>query len=201
MSRYVFLFGLDLIVAKEEILPAIAERSKLLDKMKELDDEIKQGNMPFKQSFLNKVDLFKNTPVNEVQDIVSDIDLNMKLVDFIRMNKDRCYLVTSNIDVWIEKLINNIGLDRNIYSSKALMDENGVIQDIVSIVDKGTIVRQMVMPFVAVGNGNNDAEMIEQAEIGIGYGGYSSIASSVLECASHAVFDEERLVYFLNKLL
>ena len=63
------------------------------------------------------------------------------------------------------------------------------------------IIRQMVMPFVAVGDGNNDAEMIEAAEVGVGFGGVRPIAPSVLECATHAVYSEKALVRLLNKLI
>ena len=62
------------------------------------------------------------------------------------------------------------------------------------------MIRQMVLPFVAVGDGNNDAEMIEAAEVGIGYGGVRPVAPSVLECATHVVYQEDKLVDFLNKL-
>ena len=201
MSRYVFLFGMDSIIVQDEILPVIAKRAGLYEKMEILEESTKHVNMPFKQSFLTKAHLLNGIPVSDVWESVSDISLNLKVVDFIRQNRDRCYIVTGNIDVWIEQLINRIGMERNTYCSKALTDNKGYVQDIVSIVDKDTVVRQMIMPYVAVGNGNNDAEMIEKAEIGIGYGGSHEIASSVLECASHAVYDEERLVGFLNKLL
>ena len=74
-------------------------------------------------------------------------------------------------------------------------------QDVSSIVDKNAVIGQMVLPFVAVGDGNNDAEMIEAAEIGIGYGGVREIAPSVLACASHAVYQEQKLVEFLERLI
>lgn len=59
----------------------------------------------------------------------------------------------------------------------------------------------MVLPFVAIGDGNNDAEMIEAAEVGIGYGGVREIAPAVLACATHAIYEEEKLVEFLERLL
>lgn len=86
------------------------------------------------------------------------------------------------------------------FSSKALVKDN-YIQDVFSVVDKNAVVSQMILPFVAVGDGNNDAEMIEAAEIGIGYGGVREIAPAVLECASHAIYCEEKLVDLLERLL
>lgn len=43
--------------------------------------------------------------------------------------------------------------------------------------------------------------MIEAAEVGIGYGGVREIAPAVLACATHAIYEEEKLVEFLERLL
>lgn len=59
----------------------------------------------------------------------------------------------------------------------------------------------MVLPFVAVGDGDNDSEMIDAAEVGIGYGEVRPVDPSVLECATHAVYQEDTLVRILNKLV
>ena len=200
MSRYVFLFDLDSTVTKQEILPTIAKRLGIYEQMSALTEKTMQGEIPFKQSFLQRVDLLKDVPVSEVCAMVENIQLNERLVDFIKRKHDRCYIVTGNLDVWIEGLIKRIGMEKNVFCSKALVQDD-YIQDVFSIIDKNAVISQMVMPFVAVGDGNNDAEMIEAAEIGIGYGGVRDIASSVLACASHAVYEEERLVDFLERLL
>ena len=200
MSRYVFLFDLDSTVTKQEILPTIAKRLGIYEQMSALTEKTMQGEIPFKQSFLQRVDLLKDVPVSEVCAMVEKIQLNDRLVNFLKRNHDRCYIVTGNLDVWIEGLIKRIGMEKNVFCSKALVQDD-YIQDVFSIIDKNAVISQMVMPFVAVGDGNNDAEMIEAAEIGIGYGGVRDIASSVLACASHAVYEEERLVDFLERLL
>ena len=200
MSRYVFLFDLDSTVTKQEILPTIAKRLGIYEQMSALTEKTMQGEIPFKQSFLQRVDLLKDVPVSEVCAMVEKIQLNDRLVNFLKRNHDRCYIVTGNLDVWIEGLIKRIGMEKNVFCSKALVQDD-YIQDVFSIIDKNAVISQMVMHFVAVGDGNNDAEMIEAAEIGIGYGGVRDIASSVLACASHAVYEEERLVDFLERLL
>lgn len=200
MSRYVFLFDLDSTVTKQEILPTIARELGIYEQMCALTEKTMQGEVPFKQSFLQRVELLRDIPVSEVCEMVENIQLNEKLVEFIKRNHDRCYIVTGNLDVWIEGLIKKIGMEKNVFCSKALV-QNDYIQDVFSIIDKNAVISQMILPFVAVGDGNNDAEMIEAAEIGIGYGGVRDIASSVLACASHAVYEEERLVDFLERLL
>ena len=200
MSRYIFLFDLDSTVTKQEILPTISKRLGIYERMSELTESTMRGEIPFKQSFLQRVELLKDVPVSEVNEMVSRIQLNNHLVDFIQKNHDRCHSVTGNLNVWIDGLIRKLGMERNTFCSKAIV-KNDYIEDVFNIVDKNAVIGQMVLPFVAIGDGNNDAEMIEAAEVGIGYGGVREIAPAVLACASHAIYDEEKLVEFLERLL
>lgn len=200
MSRYVFLFDLDSTVTRQEIFPTVARKLGIYEKMSSLTESTVRGEIPFKHSFLQRVDLLKEVPVSEVCRMVGEIQLNEKIAEFIRRNQDRCYIITGNLDVWVEKLIGRLGMEHNLFSSKALV-KDGCIKEVFSIVDKNAVVSQMVLPFVAVGDGNNDAEMIESAEIGIGYGGVRSIAPAVLDCASHAIYEEDKLVEFLERLV
>lgn len=200
MSRYIFLFDLDSTVTKQEILPTISKRLGIYERMSELTESTMRGEIPFKQSFLQRVELLKDVPVSEVNEMVSRIQLNNQLVDFIQKNHDRCHIVTGNLDVWIDGVIRKLGMERNTFCSKAIV-KNDYIEDVFNIVDKNAVIGQMVLPFVAIGDGNNDAEMIEAAEVGIGYGGVREIAPAVLACASHAIYDEEKLVEFLERLL
>ncbi len=199
-SRYVFLFDLDSTITRQEILPTIARQFGVFEEMSTLTECTMRGELPFKQSFLQRVELLKQISVSEVCELIGEIQLNEPLVEFIRRHRNRCYIVTGNLDLWIEKLIQKLGMEKNTFCSKALV-EHDHIQDVSSIVDKNAVIGQMVLPFVAVGDGNNDAEMIEAAEIGIGYGGVREIAPSVLACASHAVYQEQKLVEFLERLI
>ena len=200
MSKYIFLFDLDSTVTRQEILPTVAKTLGIYEKMTSLTERTMRGEIPFKQSFLQRVELLKDVPVSEVNELVSKIQLNEKLVEFIQQNQDRCHIVTGNLTVWIEGLMQRMGMERNVFCSKAIVKDNH-IENVFSIVDKNAVISQMILPFVAVGDGNNDAEMIEAAEIGIGYGGVRNIAPAVLACASHAIYNEEKLVEFLNRLL
>lgn len=200
MSRYIFLFDLDSTITREEILPTISKKVGIYEKMSSLTESTMRGEIPFKQSLLQRVELLKCIPVSEVRKVVGEIEVNELLVDFIKRNRERCYIVTGNLDVWIKELINKIGMENNVFCSKAFVKDD-YIQDVFSIIDKNAVIGQMVLPFVAVGDGNNDAEMIEAAEIGIGYGRVRDIAPSVLACASHAVYDEKKLVDFLERLV
>ena len=60
MSRYIFLFDLDSTVTKQEILPTISKELGIYEKMTELTESTMSGEIPFKQSFLQRVELLKD---------------------------------------------------------------------------------------------------------------------------------------------
>lgn len=200
MSRYIFLFDLDSTITCQEILPTVAKEMGIYEKMCSLTESTMRGEVPFSQSFLQRVELLKGIPVQEVSRRIAEIRLNEKVAAFIRQHRERCYIVTGNLDVWIEKLVTALGMEKNTFCSRAAV-KDGYIRNVISVVDKNAVVSQMVLPFVAVGDGNNDAEMVDAAGVGIGYGGVREIAPPVLACADYAFYDEGRLVEFLEKLL
>lgn len=200
MNNRVFLFDLDATVTKEEILPALAEQVGLLEEMREITEKTMRGEIPFQSSFLARVEMLKTIPVSRVAEIVEKTPLNEELVQFIRTHASRCYIVTGNIDVWIEKLIKRIGLPMShCYCSSASVSDD-YITSVNSVVDKEKIAKQFVVPIVAVGDGSNDAEMVRLADVGIGYGGVRPVAYSLMCNATHVICDEHRLCSFLHML-
>lgn len=200
MSRFIFLFDLDSTVTRQEILPTISKKLGIFEEMTALTESTMNGEIPFKKSFLQRVALLEKIPVSEICQMVSEIELNHRLVEFIKKYQKRCYIVTGNLDVWIRLLIQKLEMENHVFCSSAIV-KNDYIENVVSVVDKNAVISQMVLPFVAVGDGNNDAEMIEAAKIGIGYGGVRHIAPAVLDCASHAIYNENKLVEFLERLV
>lgn len=200
MNNRVFLFDLDATVTKEEILPALAEQVGLLEEMREMTEKTMRGEIPFQSSFLARVEMLKTIPVSRVAEIVEKTPLNEELVQFIQTHASRCYIVTGNIDVWIEKLIKRIGLPMShCYCSSASVSDDYIIS-VNSVVDKEKIAKQFVVPVVAVGDGSNDAEMVRLADVGIGYGGVRPVAYSLMCNATHVICDENRLCSFLHTL-
>lgn len=200
MNNRVFLFDLDATVTKEEILPALAEQVGLLEEMREMTEKTMRGEIPFQSSFLARVEMLKTIPVSRVAEIVEKTPLNEELVQFIHAHASRCYIVTGNIDVWIEKLIKRIGLPMShCYCSSASVSDDYIIS-VNSVVDKEKIAKQFVVPVVAVGDGSNDAEMVRLADVGIGYGGVRPVAYSLMCNATHVICNEHRLCSFLHTL-
>lgn len=200
MSNYIFVFDLDSTISKKEILPTISKEINKIDEMRALTEAAMQGIEPFKSSFLKRVDILKDIDVSIVRKIVKDIPLNENFANFIRKNSERCYVVTGNLDVWIEELMEKLCMSNHVYSSKARV-KNNRIDKVISVADKELIARQFVQPMVTIGDGDNDTGLAEKADISIGFGGVRNIAPSLLRCIDYAFYDDKTCVKFLERLL
>lgn len=200
MTDYIFLFDLDSTITKKEILPEISRKIGKEEEMRRLTEETMNGILPFKQSFLSRVELLKDISVKEINDFVSEIPLNEHIVEFIRENEERCYVVTGNLDIWISGLMKKIGMKHHYYCSKAIVKDDR-IANVISVLDKELTVKQFVHPMVAIGDGNNDADMARLAQIAIGYGGVRDIAPALMRNIDYAFVDDKRCAEFLYQLL
>lgn len=200
MSEYIFLFDLDSTISKKEILPTISKTIGKEKEMRELTEATMRGEIPFKSSFMNRVKILSGVDVSKVNSIVADITVNEEIAKFIVENKERCYVLTGNLDVWISGLMEKLGLKDHVYCSKAHVC-NDRIDQIISVVDKELMTKQFVQPMVVVGDGDNDAGMAKHADIAIGFGGVRSIAPSLLLNIDYAFYDDKRCADFLRKLL
>ena len=200
MGDYIFLFDLDSTITAREILPEISRTVGKEKAMREITEKTMQGIVPFKESFLRRVELLKDVPVTEVNQMVAEIPLNEHIAEFIRENHDRCYVVTGNLDIWISGLMKRLDMKGHYYCSKASVTENR-IDRVNSVLDKQLTTQQFVQPAVAVGDGDNDADMARLAHIGIGFGGVREIAPALLQTIDYAFLDDRLCADFLRKLL
>lgn len=199
MIPYIYIFDLDSTITKVEILPEISKMIGKDKEMRELTERTMKGEIPFKHSFIQRVEILKNISVERINNIISEIPLNEKILQFISENRECCYIVTGNLDIWISGLMHKIGMDNHYFCSKAIVHEDK-IDKIISVIDKRLTVKQFVQPIVSIGDGDNDADMAHLADIGIGFGGVRPIAKSLLENADYAFYDENKLYEFLNKI-
>lgn len=200
MTDYIFLFDLDSTISKKEILPTISQRIGKQKEMRELTETAMRGEIPFKTSFLNRVKILSDVDVSIVNQLVSEIPLNKEIADFIKENSDRCYVLTGNLDIWINGLMKKLGMTNHLYCSKAEVKEDKISQ-VISVVDKELMAKQFVQPLVVIGDGDNDSGMAKYAEIAIGFGGVRNIAPSLLGNIDYAFYDDKRCVEFLRTLL
>ncbi|RDY24525.1 phosphoserine phosphatase [Romboutsia maritimum] len=200
MSKYKFVFDLDSTLTKKEILPEIAKYIDAYESIKQITEETMLGNISFEKSFIKRVDVLKQIPINKVREVIDNIELNESLIKFISDNRERCIIVTGNLDVWICELMEKLQMSDKYYSSKTYI-EGEKIEYISKIIKKEDIIKEINSPIVAIGDGNNDAKLVECSDIGIGFGGVRPIAPSLLQVCDYAFYEEEKLCQFLKRLL
>lgn len=201
MGSRIFVFDLDATVTRVEILPALARQVGLEEQMQELTERTMRGELPFQNSFLNRVEMLKAVPVSRVAELVEGVPLNEAIAAFIRENPERCYIATGNLDVWIHRLIARLGLPMSHCFCSTAELEGDRLKQVSSVLEKGSMMVQFVRPVVAIGDGSNDAEMVRLAQVGIGFGGVRPVAEQLARNADRLFEDEEELCRFLRSLL
>ena len=200
MSDYIFLFDLDSTITKKEILPEISVLIGKEKEIREVTESTMKGEIPFEESFKRRVRILSQISVKKVNHLVSEIPLNEKIADFIIENRDRCYVVTGNLDIWISGLMNRMGIMDHCFCSSA-ENINDTVGRITSIRNKLSTAQSFEQPIVVVGDGDNDSDMASIADIAIGFAGVRSIAPSLLNVIDYAFYDEKKCAEFLRGLL
>lgn len=200
MSDYIFAFDLDSTITQKEILPMISEMIHKEKEMCELTEAAMRGEVSFEHSFLQRVDILRGISILDIKKMVKNIPLNNLIVDFIKRYPERCFIITGNIDIWIEDLIVELGMKEHTYCSKANYIGDKLTR-VVNIVDKELVAKQFIQPLVVIGDGANDSGMAKVADISIGYGGVRKIAPALLQVVDYTFYDEKECVDFLYSLI
>ena len=200
MDKYFFIFDLDGTLTKKETLPEIAKHFKLTKKINKLTKKAIKGEVPYIENFIKRVNVLKNLDIDKVDKVIGKIKLFDNVVKFINNNQLNCAVATTNLNVWIKTLTKNIKAP--IYTSKAEI-QNNKIKKLTYILKKEDIVKKyqnMGYKVVFIGDGHNDLEAMRIADISIASGLIHYPASSLLSIINYLVFDENKLIYFLNQI-
>lgn len=196
-----FLFDMDGTVTSCETLPLIASNFGIETKIDALTRETVQGNIPFIESFIRRVNILGDLSVSEVSELLSTVPLYPQVAEFIKKHKKDCIIVTGNLRCWCEKLGNKIGC-KGFYSECEVQADK--IVKLTSILRKEQVVehyRMLGETVVFIGDGNNDLEAMRHANISIAAGLTHNPAKSLYAITDYVVFSEEALCRQLNQLL
>jgi phosphoserine phosphatase len=195
-----YIFDLDGTITKEETLPIISMKYGLKKEIEYLTKETVAGNIPFIESFINRVNLLKDLPVSEINDLLTKVKLNRVIIEFINKNKENCIIATGNLDCWVEKLCELIGCEY--YTSKAEVYDNKVTK-LIKIIKKEEIVKlykEKGYKVIYIGDGHNDLEAMRIADVSIACGIIHSPAQSILPFSNYLVYSQTTLCNLIQRL-
>lgn len=196
-----FLFDMDGTVTAVETLPLISKHFHVDDAMAELTQRTVQGIVPFVESFIRRVYILGDLPVDKVAELIKDIPLYENLLSFINIHKEQCAIVTGNLSCWTDKLAERIGC--KFYCSTGVI-ENNKVKKIQFILKKEEIVKFYQGQgdrVIFIGDGNNDVEAMRLADVAIAAGLTHMPARGCISVADYLVLSEVGLCRQLNQLL
>lgn len=195
-------FDLDGTLTKEEILPKISKSIGLFEEIDLLTKITMDGLITFDKSFKLRVKLLSSVPISKVRSIIEGIKIDNNLRDFINKYRDNCYIVTGNLDVWVNDfIVKNYGC--NYFSSISIHNDDTLI-GISHILNKAEAVNKLKEKYntvISVGDGMNDCPMFEISDMSIAYGGTHQPVSSLIKMSNYVCYDSKTLVELLTSLI
>lgn len=200
MLNTAFCFDLDGTLTKMEILPCIASELGISQEIATLTRITMEGLITFEESLRLRVAILGRVPIDRVHSVIGDIPLDNEISDFIRNRPRNCFVVTGNLNVWTEQVVNGLGC-RGFFSSAMIVGEQILLE---SILDKGDAVADVralgYSRVIAVGDGSNDVPMLQRADVAIAYGGVHTPTSVAIAASDYIVHDGKTLCNLLNSL-
>ncbi len=194
----VFLFDFDGTITATELLPLIAREVGLEEEIGALTRDTMDGRLPFDESFRSRVELLRSTPVARVAEIVDEAPVFPQLLEWIVEHRNRCRVVTGNLDCWVDGWMRRHGLE---YFASTAAVEDGEVAGVASILRKESVLAQFAgRRTVMVGDGANDAQIMADADVGVGFATLHDLAPVVLEVADWVVLNEDALCRTLSQL-
>lgn len=200
MSDYKFVFDLDSTITKEEVLPIVAKEIGLYEQIRLLTEKAMNGEEDFEENFKNRINMLKSISIKNIHKIVKQVKLNEYIEKFILENRERCFIVTGNLDIIIKPILKRLNMEERYFSCLGTAKDDK-IHTLDKVINKKDIVKTFDFDFVAIGDGDNDVEMIKLAKIGIGFGGSRELSKNILNNADYVFYDDKKLYEFLNTLL
>lgn len=195
-----YCFDFDGTITSTELLPSIAAELGIAEEVETLTRLTMDGLIPFEQSLRLRAMLLNQVPVDVVHEIVRTVPLDADILRFIDSHSSSCFVVTGNLDLWLEPLADRLPCP--VFASHAHRDGSMIKVD--HVLDKGDAVRDLRAQgfdlIVAIGDGANDRPMLVEADLAIAFAGVHAPAWAAVEASDFVAFEGGALCRLLEGL-
>jgi len=198
MSR-LFLFDVDSTLINEEVIDLLASYAHIADEVQKITELAMNGSIDFQDALRKRVSLLEGLPASVLLEVSKQITLTngaSELISNLQSNGDEVAVVSGGFTEVITPLMEKLKIKHYRANSLQIIDNKliGLTEGpIIDRVAKGSFLLElklMLQPtqIIAIGDGANDVEMIQLADVGIAF-----CAKPALKDAADIVIDKRDL--------
>lgn len=201
MTNKAFCFDLNGTVAKYDIISLMGKELDIFEEVRILTDASSKGEILPLKSFLLRLEMIKDLNLSKTQELIYNMEINKHIFKFIESYPENCFILTSSLDVWIEKFIKRFRCE--FFTSKAKVEDEKVV-GVEYILNKRDCIKSIKSKFdevIAIGSDMGDVEMLQFADRSIAFPKTVEPVQSLIEESEFVTFNEKGLCNILNTLL
>ena len=207
-EKRLVVFDMDSTIVDAEVIDEVAKRAGIEGEVEMLTRQAMDGEIDFKESLRRRVKLLSGLPEGVLKEVYDGLRLTSGACELVRALKVQGYkiaLVSGGFTYFTDRLNDVLHFD-HVYANR-LVIKNGKVTgeiegDIIDERRKGEIIDELMREYdlareqvVAVGDGANDRQMLQNAGLGIAFN-----AKDALKKVSSGTISKENLIGILNIL-
>ncbi len=183
-AKKMLIMDVDSTLIQQEVIELLAGHVGRQEEVAAVTDRAMRGELDFAQSLRERVAVLKGLPVSVLEDVVAQVRFSVGarvLVDTFHRAGHTVAVVSGGFSQILTPLAQKLGLDHHLANELEIEDGHLTGRVVGPIVDADVKERMLrewaqadqVSPeqVIAVGDGANDAKMLETAAVGIAFNG------------------------------